>query len=134
MHGFPSGSIWSADDEISIQIREVYSRYGLAMYHAQVLEHGMANAAIVLHMLPTASQYPNRIEWVEALDSAFNSELSKTFGNMLKALSSSELPKTIIDGLGRAKVVRDHLAHRFFREHDQNFFGISGREKMISEC
>jgi hypothetical protein len=33
-----------------------------------------------------------------------------------------------------AKVERDRLAHRFFREHDEDFLGKSGRTKMIIEC
>ena len=41
MDDYPQGAIWPAENEKSVQIREVYSRYGLAMYLAQVLEHYM---------------------------------------------------------------------------------------------
>jgi hypothetical protein len=36
--------------------------------------------------------------------------------------------------LRSAKVGRDHLAHRFFRDHDMDFMTRPGREKMIAEC
>jgi hypothetical protein len=130
MDGYPPGAIWPADDEASIQIREVYSRYGLAMYQAQVLEHGMVNAVVVARMLPTMRTYNDREAWEDAFDRAYDSELAKTFGNMLRALEPLEL----IGRLRAAKVERDHLAHRFFREHDQDFIGMAGRTRMIAEC
>jgi hypothetical protein len=37
LDGYPRGAIWPNEDDESVQIREVYSRYGLAMYRAQVL-------------------------------------------------------------------------------------------------
>jgi hypothetical protein len=117
-----------------MQIREVYSRYGLAMYHAQVLEHGMVNAVIVARMLPTLHQHPDRTAWEAAFDRAYDSELSKTFGNMLRALEPLNLPDDLMGRLRHAKVERDRLVHRFFREHDENFLGRSGRTKMIAEC
>lgn len=40
MDGHEPGSIWPTGSFEEEQIREVYSRYGLAMYMAQVLEHG----------------------------------------------------------------------------------------------
>jgi hypothetical protein len=134
MKGYPPGAIWSAEDEDSVQIREVYSRYGLAMYEAQVLEHGMVNAIIVCRMLPTMRQHPDRSSWENAFDQAYDSELAKTFGNMLRALESLALPSDLMVRLHNAKVERDRLAHRFFREHDENFLGRSGRTRMIAEC
>lgn len=128
------GAIWPADDEESVQIREVYSRYGLAMYQAQVLEHGMVNAVIVARMLPTMHGHPDRVAWEEAFDRAYDTELAKTFGNMLHALAAVGLPDDLMDKLRIAKVERDRLAHRFFREHDEAFLGRSGRTAMIAEC
>lgn len=134
MDGFPPGAVWPADDEDSVQIREVYSRFGLAMYQAQVLEHGMVNAVIVARMLPTMREHPDRAAWEETFDRAYDSELAKTFGNMLRALERLGLPNDLTDRLRLAKVERDRLAHRFFREHDGDFLGRSGRTAMIAEC
>lgn len=134
MDGYSPGAIWPAEDEDSVQIREVYSRYGLAMYQAQVLEHGMVNAVIIARMLPTMRQHPDRATWEDAFDQAYDSELAKTFGNMLRALEPLALPDDLMSRLRCAKVERDRLAHRFFREHDENFIGRSGRTRMIAEC
>ena len=98
MDGYPPGSIWPADDEDAVQIREAYSRYGLAMYQAQVLEHGMVNAVIVARMLPTMRRHPNRSAWEDAFDRAYDIELAKTFGNMLRALATPQAPKLIVRG------------------------------------
>jgi hypothetical protein len=134
MDGYPPGAIWPADDEDSIQIREVYSRYGLAMYQAQVLEHGMVNAVIIARMLPTMRNHSDKAAWEEAFDRAYDVELAKTFGNMLRALAPLALPDDLMVRLHAAKIERDHLAHRFFREHDEDFLGPAGRTRMIAAC
>lgn len=134
MDGYPPGSIWPADDQDAVQIREVYSRYGLAMYQAQVLEHGMVNAVIIARMLPTMRGHPDRSVWEDAFDRAYDVELAKTFGNMLRALRPLNLPEELLERLHGAKSERDRFAHRFFREHDEDFLGRAGRTKMIAEC
>lgn len=134
MEGYPPGSIWPADDEDAVQIREVYSRYGLAMYQAQVLEHGIVNAVIIARMLPTMRLHPNRSAWEDAFDRAYDIELAKTFGNMLRALEPLNLPEELLERLRGAKSERDRLAHRFFREHDKDFLSRTGRTKMIAKC
>lgn len=134
MDGFPPGAIWPADDPKSAQIREVYARYGLAMYQAQVLEHGVVNAVIIARVLPTMSNYADRRAWEESFDRAYDSELAKTFGNMLRALEPLGLSDEIMVRLRGAKRERDRLAHRFFREHDENFLSQGGRTTMIAEC
>lgn len=134
MDGYPPGAIWPAGDADSVQIREVYSRYGLAMYQAQVLEHGIVNAVIVARMLPTMRDHPDRAAWESAFDQAYDTELAKTFGNMLRALEPLALPDDLMRRLREAKVERDRFAHRFFREHDEDFLSRSGRTRMIAEC
>ncbi|MCQ0989014.1 hypothetical protein [Jiella marina] len=134
MKGYPPGSIWPAGDTKSEQIREVYSRYGLAMYQAQVLEHGMVNAVIFARMLPTMREHKDRSAWEEAFDRAYDIELAKTFGNMLRALEPLGLHPDLLGRLRTAKVERDRLAHSFFREHDEDFLNRSGRTRMIVEC
>lgn len=134
MDGYPPGSIWPADDEDVVQIREVYSRYGLAMYQAQVLEHGIVNAVIIARILPMMRGYPNRSAWEDAFDRAYGIELAKTFGNMLRALDTLNLPDELLERLRGAKAKRDRLAHRFFREHDVDFLSRVGRTRMIAEC
>lgn len=135
MDGFEPGAMWPANDPDSELIREVYSRFGLAMYMAQILEHGMVNALLVLRLLPTMRDHADRTSWDDAFDHFYDTELAKTFGNMIKALDEAEtLSDEFIVRLRGAKVYRDHLVHRFFREHDLDFLTRSGRTKMIAEC
>lgn len=134
MDGYPPGAIWPAEDEDSFQIREVYSRYGLAMYQAQVLEHGMVNAVIIARVLPAMRNHSDKAAWEDAFDRVYDVELAKTFGNMLRALEPLGLPDDVIARLRAAKIERDHLAHRFFREHDEDFLSRAGRTRMIAAC
>ncbi|WP_341988716.1 hypothetical protein [Azorhizobium sp. AG788] len=134
MHGYPPGAIWPAENEDDVQMREVYSRYGLAMYCAQVLEHGMVNAVIIARMLPTLRGHPDRSAWEDAFDRAYDVEFAKTFGNMLRALGQFNLPEELMERLRGAKSERDRLAHGFFREHAEDFLGRAGRIRMTAEC
>lgn len=104
------------------------------MYMAQVLEHGMVNALLVLRLLPTMREHADRTSWDDAFVRFYDAELAKTFGNMVRALEGAAVPSDMLDRLRAAKVHRDHLAHRFFRAHDLDFMTQPGRRKMIAEC
>src|SRR4051794_16451774 len=135
MDGYEPGAIWPAGDDDEVQIREVYSRFGLAMYLAQVLEHGIVNALLVLSLLPTMKGFADRTSWDAAFDRFYDAELGRTLGNMIRALEQTGvMPADLIEKLRAAKVHRDHLAHRFFREHDLDFMTSQGRSRMIAEC
>lgn len=131
----PTESIWPVEDDESALIREVYARYGLAMYMAQVLEHGIVNALLVLRFLPTRAHHKSKEVWEFAFDDFYSGELGKTLGNMVRTLSALEVvPEQIIGQLRTAKVTRDVLAHRFFRDNDLKFMTQSGRVEMIEFC
>lgn len=135
MDGHPLDEIWPASSFEETQIREVYSRYGLAMYMVQVLEHGMVNAAIVMRTLPAMRSHPNEASWHAAFDSAYETGLARTYGNMLKQLGAiDEFPEALLARLRAAKEDRDVLAHRFFRQNDLAFMNPNGRTAMIAWC
>jgi hypothetical protein len=135
MQGYPPGGIWPVDDFDGAQTREVYARYGLAMYMVQVLEHGMVNAAIMLRTLPTMSAHPDATSWQDAFDQAYEAGLARTYGNMLKQLEAiGEFPRPLLERLRSAKEDRDVLAHRFFRQNDIAFINSDGRTHMIAWC
>lgn len=124
------GSVWPAADFDDAQVREVYSRYGLAMFMAQALEHGMVNALLVLRPLPTRKKHADRSSWDEAFDRFYDIEPAKTFGNMARALEQTQaFSPDLGERLRSAKVQRDHLAHRFFREHNMDFMTRPGRTR-----
>lgn len=135
MQGYSSGSIWPVAGVEEEQIREVYSRYGLAMYMAQVLEHGMVNADIVVRTLGTRAAHDDEASWHAAFDAAYEVGLAKTYGNMLRHIERLEgFPPDLLARLRQAKEDRDALAHRFFRQNDIAFMSPQGRTAMIAWC
>ncbi|MEO7384783.1 MAG: hypothetical protein ABIU18_07605 [Novosphingobium sp.] len=128
-------TVWPVDDPESELIREVYARYGLAMFMAQVLEHAIVNMLLMLRFLPTRPDYTNAASWEGAFDDFCAGEFGKTFGNMLRTLESLELvPAVLLARLRQAKNVRDCLAHSFFRDNDLAFMTQQGRAQMIAFC
>jgi len=135
MDGFPPGAIWPANEFDDVQVREVYSRYGLAMYMAQVLEHGMVNALVVMRILPIMRTHADAETWHATFDGAYETGLARTYGNMLRQLENLDgFPSNLMDRLRAAKEDRDILAHRFFRQNDLAFMNRDGRTSMIASC
>lgn len=135
MDGYPAGAIWPATEFDEVQIREVYSRYGLAMYMVQVLEHGMVNAFIVMRILPTIQSHRDKASWHATFDGSYEINLARTYGSMLRQLEMlDELPSDLLARLRAAKEDRDVLAHRFFRQNDIAFMNRDGRTEMIAWC
>ena len=95
MEGLESGSVWPASTFDEEQIREVYSRYGLAMYMVQVLEHGMVNAGIIMRTLGKRASYPDEDSWLAAFDASYETGLAKTYGNMLDGGQVTNLQKVV---------------------------------------
>ena len=110
------------------QRREVFARYGVAMYYAQCLEHqlGLMLASMCNHGFLTVPH--------EARDALFDQELSKALGKMAQGLKKTmPVSPTLKDRLTRAVEVRNWLAHRYFRERAREILSLRGREVMISE-
>ena len=108
--------------------KEVHAHFGLCMYFAQVFETGLIN---ILTALETAqSKVPTR----EAFEASYVRHESFTFGNLMKALAAHKfLPNDIEKEAYGLKADRDHLAHRFFREHDLDELTVGGCYAMIEE-
>lgn len=124
---------YSSGDEGS-QIKEVYAYYGLAMYHAQVLEHGMVNSIVILDFLQTLSGFKSKDAWDRAFDDFLRNNFKKTFGQLLPYVMGHQLPAPLASDLECAKRARNYLAHGFFRENALNFITEGGRRRMIMEC
>ena len=110
------------------QRREVFARFGLAMYYAQCLEQQLG--------LMLASMYNRRFLEVspEARDALYDRELSKTLGRMAENLKNTiGIPPTLKDRLNEAVRIRNGLAHGYFYKRSGEILSLRGREKMISE-
>jgi hypothetical protein len=120
---------WSPEylDPESDQIRQVYAKYGLAMYLAQVLEHGLANLVV-------ASQLGSSVRSNEAMQALWDELFGLTMGAQMKrVLKDARLSAAQIARLQGALRTRNFLAHDYFRERAAQFLSFSGRSEMIDE-
>lgn len=123
------------DSAIGEQVKEVYARFGLAFYHAQVLEHGIVNALVVLDLIPSRLHLAHsRTEWEVAVDEFTERHFEQTMGRLLRNLRSVTVAPSDLEGLLRdALKKRNWLAHDFFRERASEFLTPNGREQMLTE-
>jgi hypothetical protein len=71
------------------QIKEVYARFGLAVYYAQVLEHGIATALLVLGLIPTRRHLAPSVEdWAKEVDAFMDRHFEDTMGRLISSLRS----------------------------------------------
>lgn len=107
------------DDE---QTRDVYAHYGLAMYLAQIFEHGIVNALVILR-LPEKEKYTR-----QDIDEFMEGRFQKTLGALLKHLKSEiVLPPDLESVLTEALNRRNYLAHHYFRERAEKFVTRNGQ-------
>ena len=110
------------------QRREVFARFGLALYFAQCLERQIG--------LLLASMYNQEFLQVppENRDAFFDREAKKTPGRMAKDLGNeAHLSPTLECRLRKAVELRNWLVHRYFSERDREIATLDGREQMIFE-
>lgn len=111
------------------QVREVYAHFGLAMYLAQVLEHGVVNALVILR-LPAKAKMTR-----QDIDEFMEGRFQKTLGALLRQQRSEigSIPGELDSVLRKALRERDFLAHHYFRERSERFVLRDGREQMLQE-
>jgi hypothetical protein len=122
--GFEERAVDAADEET----REVYARYGLAMYFAQVVEHAIVNLMIALRLPERGALTARDID--QFMDEAF----AMTFGRLLKELRQMGQPIDSVEReLDQARDLRNWLAHRYFRDRAVQFMSPAGRVVMLQE-
>jgi hypothetical protein len=116
-------------------VKTVYAHFGLALYLAQVLEHGLANALMSAELLPRRAGKPfPRKQWEAELDLFMNEQFDKPLGRLVNGLRKvTSVPTDLETLLTTALKTRNFLAHHFFRERAELFMSRGGREKMIEE-
>jgi hypothetical protein len=108
--------------------REVFANFGLAMYTAQVLEHGMINVA---HW----TSIDNRtISTMADFDEDNMKLFRQTMGQLKRILMDrrSDIDH-LEDLLVRAVQLRNFLAHEYFRQRAAAFLTDEGKVQMIEE-
>jgi hypothetical protein len=113
-------------DAESEQIRDVYAMYGLAMYHAQCLERGLAMAIAVLN-----SERLTTWDYDARLAENFES----TFGQLVVRLEkmTGDKHRQLVAALSSAVEDRNKLTHNYFWEKAVAFSSVEGRNEMLHE-
>jgi len=122
-------------DQDGEHIKTVYAHFGLALFLAQVLEHGLVNALVLVELLPTRAGNPvPHKQWEATYDSFCEQNFKATLGKMIRNLKEAVvIPANLERILDEALRKRNFLAHDYFRERDVAFLSKEGREKMIDE-
>lgn len=116
----------TADDH---QTREMYARYGLAMYFAQVVEASI-KSALVMAELSTS-----KFATLDDFDDSWAENFAVTMGKLLRKLTPFLADDTALgDDLQLALLMRNQLAHHFFWDHSVDATTTEGRSRMITEC
>ena len=114
--------------ELDKHIRETCAHFGLAIYLAQVLEHGIVNAMLVLRFVD-GSGFSGA-----GVDRFMDQQFKNTLGMLIRDLrEQTPLPSHLEGSLNRALKTRNWLIHDYFRERALEFMSFEGRESMLAE-
>ena len=123
-------------DEPSVdEAKDLYAHFGLAFYCSSVLEHGIANAILILELLEGRGGAKTLEMWEALVDKHFEESFEKTLGKLKNHLArhqqrSPTLARVMAD-LERCVDERNFLAHGFWREHAVQWFTRKGRASMV---
>jgi len=121
-------------DTADEHVKNVYAHFGLAMYKAQVLEHGLVNALVVVDLFASRVGKPMpRKQWETEFDSFMGKHFKTTLARMVQSLkAATSVPWDLEVLLSAALKERNFLAHSFFRDRATEFMTSGGRENMIA--
>lgn len=114
---------FDALDDDSKMIRETYAAFGLAMYHAQVLEHGLVNVIALARLIAANEGGPpiSADPWDREFKRVF-SELVRRFLSV-----STDHERDLEGELRKCVDDRNLLAHRYWRLRSVEFMHAPGR-------
>ncbi|RFA17661.1 hypothetical protein [Subtercola boreus] len=109
--------------------REMYARYGLAMYFAQAVEAAIKSAIVMAEV--SSGVHASRSDFDESSARYFKI----VFGRLVEKFrpyvgSDVELEQD----LQLALALRNQLAHHFFWDHAADAMMFEGRKRMMTEC
>ena len=108
-------------------VRDTYAHFGLAIFKAQVLEHGVVNAMVVARM-PDRNRFDRR-----DIDAFMDRQFEHTLGQLLYELKKyTSVPDDVSQILAGALSTRNWLAHDYFRERATDFVTDAGCHRMIA--
>lgn len=122
-------------DPLDEQVKEIYANFGLAIYHAQCLEHALVNALVFIDLIPNQRESMNSSEeWAARVDSFMDSKFELTLGKMIRALAAvTSVGSQLHQQLAEALAKRNWLVHHYFRERSEAFLTTYGRASMLAD-
>lgn len=106
--------------------KEVFAFFGLCTYCGQVLEQGLVNLAVALHIKGLTQITSTDV------DTAFDRMDRKTLGQLINDVRQKvPVSKELEEALKQALENRNYVVHRFFVEHSIDFLSEPGRHDMI---
>ncbi|MEV7600582.1 hypothetical protein AB0O91_24750 [Kitasatospora sp. NPDC089797] len=123
----PTLQLPDGDDEDE-HVKTTFAHYGLAMYHAEVLGHGLVNALAVTKIIEARDQAEVLIRdpWAQG----FKKTMEKLITHVSQQTAADQ---QLIDDLNECRARRNHLAHAFWRDHAEEFCSYAGRNSMIEK-
>lgn len=108
--------------------KEVYARFGLAAFKAQVFDHALVNLLTVLGMIDGRTKSP------EEIDQCFEDLFRKTTGRLIRDVADqARLESQDLVACRTAVAQRNRLIHSFFRDHAEDFMTSHGQQVMLDE-
>lgn len=115
-------------DPESWHVRQVYAKFGLALYQGQCLEYEIIN--LIIWSGISIGTYASRQETETANVELFR----KTMGALKTVMLRRRIDLGHLeDDLINAVTLRNFLAHNYFRERVSAFMTQEGRKKMMAE-
>jgi hypothetical protein len=123
------------DEPTDDEAKELYAHFGQAFYCSSVLEHGIANAILILELLERRGGVKTRTEWEALVDKHFEDSFAKTLGKLKSQIArhherSPVIASVIID-LERCVDEWNFLAHHFWRQCATHWYTKEGRASMV---
>jgi hypothetical protein len=109
-------------------VGDTYAHFGLAIFKAQALEHGVVNAMVVARM-PDRDRINRR-----DIDAFMDRQFEQTLGQLLRELKKyTSVPDDLSQILAGALSTRNWLAHDYFRDRAADFVTDAGCHGLIAE-
>lgn len=109
-------------------VKTTFAYYGLAMYHANVLERGLVNALGFSRVLEAREQAEKLLR--DLWEQRFKDTMKEL---VRRATRHTRGDNELVEALTVAADRRNHLAHNFWRERAEDFCSDAGRAEMIAE-
>ena len=109
-------------------IKEVYARYGVAMYFAQHIE--MSISVLLTTIKMSRGKIKTDLNYDFHLEKNFKTTLGRLIGYIKEVI---EIDDKLEEDLEELLNLRNYLAHSYFRENSINFKKKDGRHQILSE-